>query len=127
VSNKTRVAKEERIDLLNELKEKSQLQSKVINEGRVSSLERLINKKQELIDKIDKLSNSFKQQPGFSEVESKILKEIKEIDEKNSGLLEEKVSQLKKIINKLQKGKKATTNYHKKLSPSGGVFLDKRH
>jgi Mg2+ and Co2+ transporter CorA len=127
VSNKTRVAKEERIDLLNELKKKSELQRKVINEGRVSSLERLINKKQELIDKIDKLSNSFKQQPGFSEVESKILKEIKEIDEKNSGLLEEKVSQLKKIINRLQKGKKATANYHKKLSPSGGVFLDKRH
>lgn len=143
----------EKAKLLTEILSITNAQTKAIENGKLEKLDNLIQVKQDYIDKINNIDNSFNSHfkvikkkynvDQISELDIDIEKEtvfkIKEITEevygllaktfeiekRNSELINSNFQEIKSKLKNIKQGKKVTSNYYKQPIQAGGYFIDK--
>ncbi len=132
------------MDKLLSLKEMSELtkeQSSAIKDEEIETLDRLIDKKSNLIAKIDLLDLEFSETVGDKNIEhktlaeiksqiKKTLKEIKTLDDENNKKLNIAIADMKINLKEVRQGQRAMKNYgnadpYKSFVSQGGtLFID---
>ena len=132
---------EDKLSCLMKMLRLTQSQSTSIRDDEIENLESLIDKKSELIDKIDALDYKFKDELGDNKIEDatllsslaeieSILKKIKQIDDKNNEDLSNALSDMKGNLKDVRQGQRAMKNYgnsapYQSFASLGGtLFID---
>lgn len=132
---------EDKLSCLMKMLRLTQSQLTSIRDDEIENLESLLDKKSELIDEIDALDYKFKDELGDNKIEDatllsslaeieSILKEIKQIDDKNNEDLSNALSDMKGNLKDVRQGQRAMKNYgnsdpYQSFASLGGtLFID---
>ncbi|MGB4046014.1 MAG: flagellar export chaperone FlgN [Halanaerobiales bacterium] len=143
-----------KLDLIQQLTELTRKQSGVIDEGELEELEKLIKRKNEIMDAVDQLDEhlnpildeirtfaGFNQDKNTAKIEEKgklpaetenvlkdlrdLLLELQQMDQENLQKMNEKRAELGKRMVKIQSGRKANKGYHQD-NRIYSTFIDKK-
>lgn len=126
---------------LKEMLEFTKEQSRAIKQEEIEAFDSLIDKKEDLIKKIDQIDSEFEQTKEINNIDDKniteiklqikkVLKEIKTIDDENNRNLVIVIADMKLNIKDVRQGQRAMKNYdnsdpYKSFASLGGtLFID---
>ncbi|WP_425446283.1 flagellar protein FlgN [Dethiothermospora halolimnae] len=137
--------------LLNEIVDFTNRQTKFIESEDMNKLQNVIEKKQRVIDRVDRIDKGFSKQfdgikkkyniKEISEIDVdrdvllelkeetkkvyELLNDIKKIEAKNKDIMKENLDKVKAKVKSVRHGKKITSGYYKKSEQNYGYFIDK--
>ncbi|WP_130805955.1 flagellar protein FlgN [Senegalia massiliensis] len=128
------------------------VQKKLIENNDIDKLNRIINNKENLIEKINGLDvkfleiyNNIKEIEGIDDLSQlsidksylvklkeltskceKLMKSIKAQDDENNTMIKSEFEDIKKNLREIKRGKTTTNKYYNKMPSSGGYFIDSK-
>ena len=144
---------EAKLTLMKDLMKKTKEQAKAIENEDTELLNKTIEDKNKIIEKIDLLDNEFLQkyerlknylgvesleelsdnsQNQFKELKGKVSQitketdKIKQVDRKNMQKMKQEMEKVQSNIQTVKKGKKAVKGYNEKYSKNSSIFIDQK-
>jgi len=123
-----------KLRLIDQIYDNTLEQANVIENKDEQALEKLLQLRQELMDKVDGINTALSQAEGTAEEEQRINKQIEEKlkliyeqNKQNALKAEQYQEELRHEIYHMNQGKKALTDgYFKQYTQSNGYFIDQK-